>query len=227
MTACDRFETEGLERFAAGEPLDAHFTSCADCRAAQARYEMVVRALGVAGRACAPPGDWEARVFARIQRRRPRRRLWFAAAAALPVAGLAVFTFQSMGGAQSLELEWSVSRGAGPVVRGGGPGAGQAVSAAPGDVLHLTARVPRGRHGDLRVYRGGDTLVFQCAGNPRCSASRDGLSAEVVLEAGGTYRTLVLAAERDLPPPTGKLDADYAAALRAGEAQESPPIEVL
>lgn len=227
MTACNRFETEGLERFVAGEPLDAHFESCPDCRSAVSSYRAVIRTLGAAGRMYEPPGNWEARVFARIQRRRPaRRRFFLGLAAALPVAAAAVFVLRSAGGVDALELDLSVSRGGGPAVRSAPSGGGTVLSAAPGDVLHLVARLPRGKHGDLRLYR-GDTLVFQCRGSPKCVVSRDGLSADVPLERAGTYRTLVLASEQDVPQASGTLDADYAAALRAGEARQSPPIEVL
>jgi hypothetical protein len=227
MTTCNRFETEGLEHFVAGEPLDAHFESCTDCRSTRASYVAVVRTLGEAGRTYAPPGDWEARVLARIQRRRPvRRRFFLGLAAALPVAAAAVLVLRSTGGVEALDLDVSVSHGGGPAVRGGASGNGAVPSAAPGDVLHLVARVPRGKSGDLRLYR-GDALVFQCLGSPRCTVTRDGLSADVSLEKAGTYRTLSLAAEHEVPPATGSLDADYAAALRAGEARQSPPIEVL
>jgi len=223
MTTCNRFETEGLERFVAGEPLDPHFESCADCRSARTSYLAVVRTLGEAGRMYTPPGDWEARVFARIQRRRPvRRRLLLGLAAVLPVAAVAVVVLRSAGGVQALDLEVRVSRGGGPAVRGGGGD----LSAAPGDVLHLVAKVPRGKRGDLRLYR-GDALVFQCLGSPRCTVTGEGLSADVALDKAGTYRSLSLAAEHEVPPATGNLDADYAAALRAGEARQSSPIEVL
>jgi len=227
MTACNRFEAEGLERFAAGEPLDPHFESCADCRSALAGYRAVVRTLGAAGRMYDPPGDWEQRVFARIQRRRAQRRRFFVGlAAALPVAAAAVFVLRSAGGGEAPELELSLSRGGGPAVRSGPSGDGSVVTAAPGDVLHLVARIPRGKHGDLRLYR-GDALVFQCLKSPTCVVSRDGLSADVPLERAGTYRTLLLAAEGEVPEAAGTLDADYAAGLRAGEARQSPPIEVL
>jgi hypothetical protein len=48
----------------------------------------------------------------------------------------------------------------------------------------------------------------------------------VTLDRAGTYRTVALAADA-LPAATGHLDADYAAARRAGPATESAPIEVL
>ena len=101
------------------------------------------------------------------------------------------------------------------------------MSAAPGDVLYLVAKVPRGKLGDLRVYRGTNELVFHCARSPACVRSKDGLEARVTLDRAGTYRTLLIAADGELPAPSGDLDADYAEAMRSGKATESLPVEVL
>jgi hypothetical protein len=233
MTSCQRFESEGLPRFVAGEALEGHFESCADCRTARARYQSLVRALELARNAYPPRGDWQARVWADIARSpassraaRPRWAPWLGwAAGAAAAAALALVAFQSVGGPASLEVSTRLEVGGGPVVRGASSVGSEVQYAVPGTVLHLVAKVPRGKLGDVRVYRGNDTLVFQCASSKACQRSRDGLEARVTLDRAGSYRTLTLAADA-LPAATGNLDADYAAARRAGSALESAPIEV-
>ncbi len=227
MTPCERFENEGLVHFVAGEPLDPHFETCSDCRSALASYQALTSALAQARERYAPPGDWEARVWARIQRGEGARRrpLAFVLGLGVTAAALAFLLFNtSIRGPEALALAVHVERGSGAAVRGGASG-GQ--SAAPGDVLHLLAKVPRGKVGDVRVYRGSNELVFQCATSPNCRHSQDALEARVTLERAGTYRTIAIAADKELPAATGSLDADYAAARRSGSAEESPPLEVL
>lgn len=222
MTTCDRFEFEGLVRFVAGEPLDAHLQSCADCQAALTSYKKVTAALRQAEDAHSPPGDWEAKVWSKIssaQAARPRTPWAVVLGLGTTLAALGVLFLNFAGGPDSLALTTqTLERGPGAVVRG---------IAAPGDVLHLVAQVPRGKLGDLRVYRGPGELVFQCTTSPVCIRSRDHLEAKVALNRAGTYRVLLVGADKVLPAATGSVDADYAAAIRSGEAQESAPIEVL
>lgn len=228
---CARFETEGLARFVAGEPLEAHFEECADCRATRASYQAVASALQQARGAYSPPGDWEAKVWARVQRNRSTRRwpavLGFAATA----AALAVFVLSSLGGPEALLLTADAERGPGPVVRGGAAGRSEVRSMAPGEVLVLRAKVPRGKQGDVRVYRGANELVFQCANTKACVAGKDGLEARVTLDRAGIYRAIGIASDGPPPAATGNLDADYAQAMRSCDrpqhcATELPPIEV-
>ncbi len=230
MRTCDRFENEGLVRLVAGEPLDAHVEACSDCRAARANYEALASALGKAREAHEVPGAWEAQVWARIARQesvRPRSWTLFAGVGAA-IATLAVLFISSAGGPQVLELATvEVERGSGAVVRGATSPSGEVKNAAPGDVLHLVAKVPRGKVGDLRVYRGADELVFQCATSSACIRTRDTLEARVSFERAGTYHVLALAADKALPKTTGNLDTDHAAGIRAGSTSESPPIDVL
>jgi hypothetical protein len=238
MSACDRFEAEGLARFVAGERLDPHFGTCPDCLQARTSYQAIVQTLGHARTAYAPSGDWETRVWARIRRNGdpataarmagPRWAFVRWGAGAVAVAAVAVLVVQSSGGPAALELTTTLGHGSGPAVRGAPSSGGPVLSAAPGDLLELSARIPRrNKVSDLRVYRGNDELVFQCSTSPACTRTRDGIEARVTLDKPGTYRTMVLVSENTLPPSTGNLDADYAAALRAGTAHESPPIEVL
>ena len=229
MTSCHRFETEGLPRFVAGAPLDTHAQSCPDCQAALASYQKVADALHQAKEAFAPPGDWEAKVWSRIANQRAARppARWALLGLGAAFAALAIFFVSSVGGPDALALTSQVERSTGPRVRGGAGRPGEVVSAAPGDVLYLVAKVPRGKLGDLRVYRGTNELVFHCARSPACVRSKDGLEARVTLDRAGTYRTLLIAADGELPAPSGDLDADYAEAMRSGKATESLPVEVL
>jgi hypothetical protein len=229
MTSCNHFESEGLSRFVAGEPLDAHAQSCPDCQAALASYQKVAEALRQARDAYAPSGDWEAKVWSRIANQRaarPRAR-WALLGLGAAFAALTLFFVSSVGGPDALALTSQVERTTGPRVRGEAGRPGEVLSAAPGDVLHLVAKVPRGKLGDLRVYRGTNELVFDCAKSPACVRTRDGLEARVTLDRAGTYRTLLIAADGALPTASGDLDADYAAAMRAGKATESLSVEVL
>lgn len=120
MTACDRFETEGLARFVAGEPPDSHLEGCPDCQAGLARYQKVAEALREVKDVYDPPGDWEAKVWARLANEKPApaRARWpalFGLGAAF--AALAAFFLISTGGPDSLGLTSALERGGGPVVR--------------------------------------------------------------------------------------------------------------
>jgi hypothetical protein len=230
MNACERFETEGLARFVAGLPLDPHFEACTECRSAQGRYQAVASALHQAKDAYSPKGNWEAKVWAAIQRGEGARRrsgLGVLLGLGASLAALALFFVTSAGGPGVLALTTNrIERVTAVVIRGPSAG-GDVQSAAPGDVLHLVVTVPHGKLGDVRVYRGADELVFQCVKSAACLKSKEGLEARVTLERAGIYRTVIIAADKALPLATGSLDADYAAAMRAGSAQESAPIEVL
>jgi len=228
VTACDRFESEGLARFVAGQTLDAHFENCPDCRAARASYQAVALALQQAREAYAPAGNWEAKVWARIQRRQ-RARPWPFFGFAATIAALALFFVSSMAGPDALSLSTTlVERGSSaPVVRGGASRGGDVRSGVPGAVLFMGVKVPRGKQGEIRVYRGPNELVFQCAKSPACIRVKDGLEAHVTLDRPGIYRAVGIAADTQLPATTGSLDADYAAARRSGTATESAPFEIL
>jgi hypothetical protein len=225
MTACDRFESEGLTRFVAGEPLDAHFENCADCRAARASYQAVALALEQAREAYAPPGDWEAKVWAKIQRKegarqRPRWPALLGFGATVAAAAL-VFVTSAGGPAALVVAANDIAPGSGQVVRAVASARGDVRAASPGNVWHISMKAPRGKARELRVYRGTNELVFQCTTSAACAHSKDGLEAWVPLDRVGTYRYVAIAADKAVPPATGNLDTDYAAALRSGTATES------
>jgi TonB family protein len=62
-TSCDRFEREGLLSMERGLPLDAHFSSCADCKGAQAKHACILAALPLAEENVRMPIGWQQRVL--------------------------------------------------------------------------------------------------------------------------------------------------------------------
>ncbi len=118
MSACERFEREGLAALDAGEALDPHFDDCAECRAARAAHARLAAALPRVGARYTPRGDWEARVLAAVARERPSRgRLVAWLAAALVAVAAAVLLFPR-GAAELPVYGLSVSAGESPVRSG-------------------------------------------------------------------------------------------------------------
>ncbi|MGA9525242.1 MAG: hypothetical protein WBV82_27535, partial [Myxococcaceae bacterium] len=150
-TACGRFEAEGLERIERGEPLDDHFRECTPCRTAVDAYERLRTGLAALPPEGAPPGDWEARVWAEIRRRDTKRRTW--RLAPIAVAGLAAALVVTVwpGRVEQPGLQIQVRSRAAEVVR--------SVSAKPGDVLQVRGTTGDLPHAELRVYRDG-ALIF-------------------------------------------------------------------
>jgi len=72
-----------------------------------------------------------------------------------------------------------------------------------------------------------EETVAKVETDPCAEATVAYAEARVTLDRVGTYRTLLIAADKGLPAATGNLDTDHAAAISAGAAQESAPIEVL
>jgi hypothetical protein len=218
---CTRWETEGRLAQERGAADDPHFATCADCRAARATEAALIARMVDAGAGWQPPGDWEARVFARIAREAPARRFswWYALFPALAAAGLALFLLGPRGPGSSstsgetgdgLVLAVSVVDG-GQIVRSETP--------KPGDALRVTVtrRADSAEALAMRIYRDDRTLVFACGSpEPPCPQAGDGVTAEVVMTAPGTYRSLVLVGPAPLPAPAGTLDADVAAGRAAG-----------
>ncbi len=62
-TSCERFEREGLLSIERGLPLDAHFSSCADCKSAQQKHLVILAALPAAEEHVRMPIGWQARVL--------------------------------------------------------------------------------------------------------------------------------------------------------------------
>jgi hypothetical protein len=167
--------------------------------------DRIEKALAALGDEYAPPSGWEDRVLAAsAQGRRLRRAA--AAAVLLAAAALLVWWVGSLrrpGGPPQLALV--VERG-GTAVRG--------TSANLGDTLHATAR--GGPHLAVWIYRDDSDLVVACPEGPMCAASEGVVTADVHLDAVGTYSVVALAAGVPLDPPLGSLDQAVAAAATGG-----------
>ena len=217
MSACRRFEEEGLLRLERGLPLEAHFASCPDCLAARAAYEHLGGELAAAGAGLEPPPGWQAEVRAALRAREAARRPWRvpwillpAAAALLAAVLVTVVARQVPVPVARVALRVEVEAAPGTVLRG--------TEAHPGDRLHLEAATGGAPHAELRVYRNDRTAVLRCSSEPPCERRTGTLEATFVLPSIGSYQPLLLTSDRPLPAPAAgaNLDADVGRALAAG-----------
>lgn len=212
MSACSRFEDEGLLRLEQGLPLDEHFSTCADCLSERAAYERLRQEIATAGEGIEPPSGWQAGVWSAIEKRQVARRRWRGWWFLLPAAAavlLAILLLRPP--AQpvvQLALAVEIEAGTGPVRRGG--------EAHPGDRLRLRATTGWPANAELRVYRNDRALVLRCSTEPPCRRGNNTLEADLVLPAIGSYQSLLVTSDRPLPEAGAGLDADVAAALAAG-----------
>jgi RNA polymerase sigma factor (sigma-70 family) len=167
------------------------------------RIEKAIAELGQEYRS--PPG-WEDRVRAAVRRRRPVR---WAAIGAVVAAAAAVLLWWSVPGGRAVDsrpaFESQIKRGD-VRVRGDS-------SARLGDTLLATVR--GGKHRAMWLYR-NDRLSLRCPGPTGCASSDRVLSLDVPLDLLGRYTLIGLRHDAPLPVPQGDLDADLAAAQRAG-----------
>jgi hypothetical protein len=212
MTHCDRFENEGLLRLEQGLPLGEHFDTCPDCLAARAAYDRLREEIAAAGTQHEPPPFWQAQVWAAIEARRERplrpwRWLWVPAALAAAVLIVLVIGHRPQGSALAT-LQVEIESGSGAVRRGG--------ETHPGDRLLLKATTGTAHYFELRVYRHDTALVLRCSSEAPCVRQGDELRATLLLDAPGSYQSLLLLSEKPLPEPSSDLDRDSGAALAAG-----------
>jgi hypothetical protein len=211
VSACRRFETEGLLLMEQGLALDEHFQTCPDCVAARRAVESVRSGLAGLARADELPAGWEGRVWTAIDRRPARsgrrRWIWLPAAAAAAVVLVAVLRIGAprSGGAG---LDVAVESG-GITYRGQG-------MARPGDVLRLRAKTGGARAAELRVYRNDRSLVVGCSAEPPCQREDGTIDARVVLGSVGSFQPVLLLSDRPLPTTTGGLDQDVGSARATG-----------
>jgi len=218
MSACDRFEREGLLLLEQGKPLGPHFDTCQDCRAAGRAYQALVSGIAAPGPPAEPTPAWRARVWERIEAdRHAGWHRWLAGGpirvlaplAAIGVVVAAVVWLAGEPGEVSLRST-VVAQGVG--VRG--------EDAHPGDRLQLRAQTGGSMHAELRLYLNSTRLVLSCGLAPPCRVSGDVIQADFVLESVGEYQAVLFVSEQPLPPPTGNLDEDAGAALDAGARVE-------
>lgn len=222
MSACDRFESEGLLRLEQGLPLDDHFETCPDCLAARRAHERLMGEVAAVGSDLEPPPQWKARVWEAIEEEpsRKRRLLWGAFAGTprwlAPVGALAALVFVSAvwlaWPASEVSLSFDVVSAQGAVRRGD--------DVHPGDVLELRAATGDRRYAELRVYFNDNEIALRCSTEAPCTRDGNALEATFVLSSLGAYRPVLFISDNPLPAPFGGLDQDVGAALEAGAGYE-------
>lgn len=217
MSACHRFEDEGLLRLEQGLDLEEHFATCPDCQEARRRYQALQREIVTVGADPQPPPRWQARVWAEIAKRKTRRRAfvpwlrWLAPAAlAAVLAGVLVLPSLLRDEPARLVVEVVADD---EITRRGR-------EAQPGDRLVLNAKTGGALHGELRVYLNDRDLVLRCFEDPPCRRRDEAVTATLVLSSVGVYQSVFLVSEEPLPPPSSSLDSDVDDALRAGARYE-------
>jgi hypothetical protein len=210
---CDRFESEGLLRLEQGLPLGDHFETCPDCLAARAAYDRLCNEIAAAGEQHEPPAHWQSRVWATVEARRKKpfrswRWLWVPAGAAAAAVLILLVTLCGPEEPALAALRVEIEAGPGAVRRGG--------ETHPGDRLVLRATTGAARYSELRVYRHDTALVLRCSTAPPCLRKDNELRATLLLDAPGSYQSLLLLSAKPLPEPSSDLDRDSGAALAAG-----------
>ncbi len=212
MSACDRFEREGLLRLEQGLPLDPHFAECPECLAARAAYESLARRLSALGPEDQPLVGWEERVQRALavppEPRRLRPRWWVTVPASALAVGLLVVSGTRLVRPPAAALTVSTRERAGAAYRGEPLRLGQ--------VVVMDAQTGGAAQAELRVYREDREIVLRCSTEPPCHRVGRRIQAELRPEAIGQYQPVLLLSSRALPPPRGTLDQDGDAVLGAG-----------
>jgi hypothetical protein len=214
---CDHYELRGVVLAELGE-IDPHLDGCAACRGLRSRHRALIGALAQIGADHQPPSNWQAQVWARIDREesrdRQRRSYALTAVAALvAVAAAVVLWFRAE---RVPQVATSIEIVAGETAM-------RATMARVGDAVRV--RVSRGSA--VWLYREDRTLVDRCdttTQSPRCVASAAGLALESRLQAPGRYQIVVV--PFDAPAPTGDLDRDVAAVAGDGKVFQLTEIDV-
>jgi len=236
MSACDRFEREGLLQLERGLPLDEHFETCPDCLEARRAHDHLMREVAAMGSDLEPPPQWKARVWEGVEKGASRER-WLSWARLLglragpgersgsltrrlaPAAALVVLVIVSVvwlswpAGEVSFSVDVSSAQGA---VRRGD-------DAHPGDILQLQATTGDHRYAELRVYFNDNEVVLRCSTEAPCSRDGNSLEATFEMSSMGSYQPVLFLSDNPLPLPLeglGGLDQDVGAALEAGASYE-------
>lgn len=204
---------------------DAHLEGCAECRAALAGLQRLTGAIvELSGTARRRP-DHVARVLAANQAR---------AAQVLPLRRsarrrVAVFAAPLVALAAGIALVWWLRRDPATPAHPAAPRFAFEVVAQHGAALRGDAqlgdrlRVSAHPGAALWIYRNDVELLLVC---PRdCRRSGDALAGELPLDSIGRYQIVWLSTDR-LPPPSGDLQRDIAAARAAGATHELRDLEV-
>jgi hypothetical protein len=206
--ACDRFEREGLAQREEGAALDPHFSTCPDCRRAQAVYERLGQVLAGSGSLHQPPAGWQERVWKAIEREPPRRRPWGWVLVPSVLAAALALVAVLWPRPSPVALEASLETPRDAVRRG--------QDTPPGTRLTLRASDGGAPYAELRVYFNESRLFLRCSREAPCRREGDRLLATTVLDGVGSYQPVLLVSSRPLPEPSSTLDRDAAAALAGG-----------
>ena len=193
---CERYWQDGVLLVEQGQ-RDPHRDECADCRAAHAAREDMVRAMPALGASGAGDPDWQMKVWSRIARheaQRARRSYWIGGGAAVVCAAAAVWLLLFRGPTPAQVA------GAGSMEGGAGDGDRPRMEIVPGRLALRSPstsarvgdriRVLVARGGEVRVYR-ANRLVLRCPAQqvrPGCAPDPLGLVAEAELATPATTR---------------------------------------
>lgn len=192
---------------------DPHVAACADCQAQLAALRRIARAMRDVGASSRRRPDHLERVWTALDRTsRPRRaRSTIVATGAVLLAAAAVVALWLRRPAPPPRFEVSVISGSGAAIRG---------DAHLGDRVRIRARAEDAI--TVRVYRNDRHLLLDC---PRmCRREGGSYVGEVPLDAVARYQVAWI--RGTVPPATGSLDGDIAAATAAGAQHELRELEV-
>ena len=161
-----------------------------------------------------PPAGWQARVLAATAPKR-RVRWWWFALPAVAIATVIALVVMRQDDPQQLALAVEIES-SGTVMRGS--------SAKVGDVIKAT--VKGGKHRTIWIYRDDHELVLACPGSTDCRLAPRTMTGRATVHVPGRYSIVVTTSDSPLPPPTGSLDADVAAAHAAKATSKMSTVEV-
>lgn len=218
MSACDRVD-DAVDVDDLDADTRAHVAGCAACQARHAGYARIGSAFRALGAQHAPTSERRARLRAAVAAevdRTPaqaaigappsrRRRAFAIAGVALAAAAVLVFWLGHAPPPPPPRFDVAVVDGGGPAIRG---------DARLGDRLRVRARAGATIH--VRVYRNDRELVLDCA--RACRRDGDVLVGEAVLDRVARYQVVWF--DGAVPPSTGALEPDVAAAAAVGARHE-------
>jgi hypothetical protein len=176
-----------------------------------ARMEAALERMGAEHE---PPLGWEIRVLAEVRVRPLQSRWWVALFSLAAIALIAWPRPEPSNHNLSLDV---VRNPAGSAMRGPG--------AHLGDLVRITA-TGGDRYRAIWVYRNEHELVAACPEGPACTHSGDTTTADVRLQAIGSYAFVTVTSASPLPAPGDTYDHDLANAREAGATIKTQVIDV-
>jgi hypothetical protein len=220
---CARFHREYFALVESEAPPPEHVAGCARCRSEWDTYRRLLGQLRTTAPDVEPATGWELGVRRAVRvrqaQRQQRRRWWWLATVPALATAAALLLFLRSGEVEPAILARRVVPGP-TMLRG--------TAAHLDDTLRLSIALPLRGESELRVYRdgaGASQLELRCWRDRRCAGAsavrrprfwQRELQVELRLLRRGTYRPVLLWAERTLPEPRDSPEADIAAVLDAG-----------